>query len=143
MRYFFPLCMLFVCAAMAETGAARVDLNTKLMRRFDPGHAALRRSHAIANGHSFSDPHAGVVLGSRDPELLLRWKLMPYVARAYHFDAAIRDAVRQKWLERGAQQHLGRDFWEKLCAAAGPFIEADLENTRLTIELRTTPQGKR
>lgn len=142
-----------VLSASAEAGDVRQDPQLKrvweisdserLARRFDPGQAALRRSHAIAAGHTFSSPQAGVVIGSRNPELLLRWELMDHIVRAYHPDPAIRDGVRKKWLERGAEQYLGADFWPKLYAAAAPFIEASLENRRLTVELRTIPEAKR
>jgi hypothetical protein len=118
-------------------------LEERLMLRFDPGHAAIRRAKAIAEGHTFTDPEAIVVLGSHNPELVLPSELMPHIAFAFDSNAEKRNRVRQKMMARGAENYLGSDFWAKLYIVARPFIEAYLENRRTTILLQEASEAER
>ena len=111
-------------------------------KRFDRGEAAVRRAKAISEGHSVR-PDEYIVIGARNPELLMRWELMNHLPRAFHPDPAVRQPVRERWLARGAARILGEDFWDDLYSVADEFIESELEMTRTTILLRTASEADR
>jgi hypothetical protein len=138
---------LISAAALADDrlkDAWAISDRERAARRFDPGAAAIRTAKAIADGHHVpGNSKQYILLGSRNPELLMRWELMNYIVRAFDPDVSIRESARKQWQSRGAARLLGNDFLDKLHTVAREFIESELEIRRTTILLRTATDAER
>jgi hypothetical protein len=108
----------------------RIDDRVRVARRFDPAAAAARLQVAVAERASSADAETDVVIGRHNPELIMPWELMNNLPAAYSDDAATRAKYRSKWSD--GTRHLGDDFWMRLHAVAGAFIDAD--NRRVALE---------
>lgn len=110
----------------------------RLALRFDPSLSAARRAVAVADGVVRRDdpnPHLNVVIGSRDPEILMAWELMDDIIWVFNLEDPKRQkAIRATWVERGAAKCLGEDFWPRLQVVLGPIIDARAELRRAQAE---------
>jgi hypothetical protein len=107
----------------------------RLALRFDPSLAAARRAVAVAEGvvsRDDTDPDLNVVIGSRNPEMLMAWELMDHIIAPFTVQHQKRqEEYRSKWTARGAAKYLGDDFWTRLQSVLKPIIDAENEMHRI------------
>jgi len=104
----------------------------RIARRFDPSEARARKEDAVAQGHVARDSDFNVVLGDRDPELLMPWELMDRLVTAYTWrDDKVKERYRRQWFASEAARQFGEDFYSRLQEVLLPFLDATSEAERL------------
>jgi hypothetical protein len=116
-----------------------MDHNERLARRYDSSAAAARLRLAVAEGdvQASTDIHKSVVVGRRNPELLMPGELMEHVYPRFSHDVAKQREVRDKWTERGGARYLGDDYWIRLQKRLQPLIETNRQRRDLQMKLET------
>lgn len=123
-------------AAWEWTNEERIAARTDAVSR------AARRDAAVAAGDvSPGEDADDIVVGSRNPELLMPYELMDRVALAFFTDGARQAQWRERW--RAGEEILGDDFWERLAAVAHPFFESHRRFAELTKQAEQTTDGER
>lgn len=115
----------------------------RLAARYDPTFVSHRLATAIQDKRVGGDVAqvAVIIDGDRNPELIMPAELMAGVAMAYSDDPGVRGKWRAQWA--AGSEFLGEDFWPRLYVACRPFIDADVESSRLQREMRVAPEGER
>lgn len=128
----FALCVLLLTGftAVAEQPSWKLDLRARAERRADPAANAARHAAAASRGRAVQ---AGdnVVDGSVDVTILAPIELIGQVIPVYNLQPERQEKFRREWRSRGAEQLLGKDFWEQLRVLFAPAIAAEYENRRV------------
>ena len=111
----------------------RLSDSERIARRFDATAAAERRAAAIAEGRIAKGGDGNVVVGARNPELLMAWELMNHVEGVLN-NPLQHGTMIANWDRRGAAALLGDDYLARLRAAVRPFLDANAELARLKAE---------
>jgi len=144
------LVLMFAAVPALAGGAPRVKdawewtIDERVASRHDPVLAAARRAVALKEGQLSADSDLNVVLGSRNPELLLPWELMDRLLVAFTFrDAAVSKKYRERWFADAEGSPLGPDAFARIETLLREFIDASSETERLQAALdKAGPQER-
>lgn len=129
-----------------------LSVQERLRKRFDPvsirerktveatepfGYKRESASRSTRNADD-ADEKLNVVLGRRNPELLMPWELFNDLKHAYSRDPIMRETLREVWEKRSADIDLPSDFWQELEIAAADYIQGSSEEIDLFGELNRT-----
>ena len=139
-----PFVMLFLLAVQDAPPKAAWEWTNeeRIAARTDAGSRAARRDAAGAAGDvSPGEDADDIVIGSRNPELLMPYELMDRVALAFFTGGARQAQWRERW--RAGEEILGEDFWGRLATVTRPFFDGHRRFADLARRAEETPEGAR
>lgn len=118
--------VLFFVLSAHDTSAKPVwewTLDERIAVRMDAAARAARWEAARAAGEVPAGVETDdIVLGSRNPELLMPSELMDRVSLAFFGEHAKQEQWRKTWA--AGAEILGPDFWGRLESVAGPYFDS-------------------